>query len=68
MEPRRRDTGGNALSSHGAVTGRALVVGPYVRERGGAARGTDLHERSPVARLEEATRQTTFAPGAGPRQ
>ncbi len=53
MEPRRRDTTGDALTSHGAVTGRALVVGPYLRERG-AARADEARTRSPAARLDEA--------------
>ncbi|HUI98575.1 MAG TPA: GTPase HflX [Xanthobacteraceae bacterium] len=48
MEPRRRDTGGDALSQHGAATARALVVGPYLRERGGES------GRAPAARLDEA--------------
>jgi len=48
LEPRRRDTGGDALSQHGAATARALVVGPYLRERGGES------GRAPAARLDEA--------------
>ncbi len=48
MEPRRRDTRGDALSQHGAATGRALVVGPYLRER------TAEGGRAPAARLDEA--------------
>ena len=51
MEPRRRDTGADALTSHdGEATGRALVVGPYLRDRA-AVRGD---ARSPAARLDEA--------------
>jgi GTPase len=53
LEPRRRDTGSDALTSQGAATGRALVVGPYLRERG-AGRGADVSDRSPSARLDEA--------------
>jgi GTPase len=50
LEPRRRATGVDALTSHREATGRALVVGPYVRDRGPGR--TD--ERSPNARLDEA--------------
>ena len=51
MELRRRDTGADALTSHdGEATGRALVVGPYLRDRA-AVRGD---ARSPSARLDEA--------------
>jgi GTPase len=57
LEPRRRDTGVDALSSpQRAATGRALVIGPYLRARESAsasarAQGSD---RSPAARLDEA--------------
>jgi GTP-binding protein HflX len=50
LEPRRRDTHVDALSSRSDATGRALVIGPYLRERGvGRA-----NERAPSARLDEA--------------
>jgi GTPase len=52
LELRRRDTHLDALSSHGGATGRALVIGPYLRERN---RGSaQAHGRSPSARLDEA--------------
>jgi GTP-binding protein HflX len=50
LEPRRRDTHVDALTTRSGATGRALVIGPYLRERG-AGRG---NERSPSARLDEA--------------
>ncbi len=50
MEPRPRDKRLAGLSPAGSGTGRAIVIGPYLRE---AARG-DRRERSPQARLEEA--------------
>ncbi len=54
MEPRRRDTGADALSLKGGASGRALVIGPYLRERAGARQDTHKDERLPAARLDEA--------------
>jgi GTP-binding protein HflX len=58
LEQRRRDVIFGRLSppDEGASTGRAMVVGPYLRRRpsrGLSARAAD-GERSPEARLEEA--------------
>src|SRR5262245_54300012 len=57
LEQRRR-TPSDRLSppSEGATTGRAMVVGPYLRSRPhkGAAARVDVAERAPAARLEEA--------------
>ncbi|HEY4922137.1 MAG TPA: GTPase HflX [Xanthobacteraceae bacterium] len=50
MEPRRRDTQADALSRKGGASGRALVIGPYLRDRPAGR----ADERSPPARLEEA--------------
>jgi GTP-binding protein HflX len=50
LEHRRRNTGSDALSTSGEATGRALVVGPYLRAR---ERGA-MSERAPAARLDEA--------------
>jgi GTP-binding protein HflX len=50
LEPRRRDTQVDALNREGGASGRALVVGPYPRDR--SARHND--ERAPAARLDEA--------------
>ena len=50
MEPRRRDTHTDALNREGGASGRALVVGPYLRDR--SAKHND--QRAPVARLDEA--------------
>jgi len=50
LEPRRRDTKADVLSREGGASGRALVVGPYPRERAG-----ERHDaRAPAARLDEA--------------
>jgi GTP-binding protein HflX len=49
LEPRRRDTQTDALNREGGATGRALVVGPYRRDR--SAKHSD--GRAPAARLEE---------------
>jgi GTPase len=50
LEPRRRDTKADALSREGGASGRALVVGPYRRER-----AEERHDaRAPAARLDEA--------------
>jgi GTP-binding protein HflX len=54
----RRDAISNRLSppDEGAATGRAMVIGPYLRRRparGVSARAEDV-ERSPEARLDEA--------------
>ena len=62
MEPRQRDTRAEGLSSSGQMTGgqttgRAIVIGPYVRKQAArrtAAARADQNERAPVARLEEA--------------
>ena len=51
MEPRRRDTGVDALTTSGETTGRALVLGPYLRERNHSSAVSD---RAPAARLDEA--------------
>ena len=50
MEPRRRDTGADALTTSGEATGRALVLGPYPHDRGRGA----VSDRAPAARLDEA--------------
>ncbi|HEX4555419.1 MAG TPA: GTPase HflX [Xanthobacteraceae bacterium] len=52
MEPRRRDTRVDALTPHGEATGRAIVIGPYPRERDRRFGRAD--ERAPSARLDEA--------------
>jgi GTPase len=50
LEPRRRDTQADALTREGGASGRALVIGPYLRER-----APERHDaRAPAARLEEA--------------
>ncbi|AMN42404.1 GTPase HflX [Rhodoplanes sp. Z2-YC6860] len=57
MEPRRRDTQADGLTPTGSATGRAIVIGPYLRRpptRGAAARVAEQGERAPAARLEEA--------------
>jgi GTP-binding protein HflX len=51
LEPRRRDTHGEPLSREGSATGRALVIGPYLRNRDSRLARED---RSPAARLDEA--------------
>ena len=51
MEPRRRDTRADSLSSPGRATGRALVIEPVLRRP--AAR-IAAAERMPAARLDEA--------------
>jgi GTPase len=57
LELRRRDTRDGTLSPPPgpATTGRAIVIGPYLRTQPGAAaaRGADT-QRSPQARLDEA--------------
>jgi GTP-binding protein HflX len=50
LESRRRDTRVDSLSPHGGGSGRALVIGPYLRERGPGR----SDERAPTARLGEA--------------
>ncbi len=50
MEPRPRDKHLAGLSPSGSGTGRAIVIGPYLRH---PPRG-DRYQRSPQARLEEA--------------
>jgi GTP-binding protein HflX len=57
LEPRRRDTQTDGLTPTGSATGRAIVIGPYLRRppsRGAAARTAGHGERAPAARLEEA--------------
>jgi GTP-binding protein HflX len=57
LEPRRRDTQTDGLTPTGSATGRAIVIGPYLRRppsRGAAARTAEHGERAPAARLEEA--------------
>jgi GTP-binding protein HflX len=54
LEPRRRDIRQAKLSpARGSGTGRAIVVGPYLRAPGASARA-DGPGRSPEARLDEA--------------
>jgi GTPase len=50
LEPRRRDTGTDTLRPKTGASGRALVVGPYLRARSSARQD----ERLPAARLDEA--------------
>jgi GTP-binding protein HflX len=50
LEPRRRDKHQPPLSPSEGSTGRAIVIGPYLRERAAAA----MEGRAPDARLEEA--------------
>jgi GTP-binding protein HflX len=50
LEPRRRDTQADALSREGGASGRALVIGAYLRERAAERHDT----RPPAARLDEA--------------
>jgi len=56
LEPRRRDTRSEGLSPSGSATGRAIVLGPYVRRPDGrrTAPKVEHGERAPQARLEEA--------------
>jgi len=57
LEPRRRDTQTDGLTPTGSATGRAIVIGPYLRRqptRAAAARAAEQGERAPAARLEEA--------------
>jgi len=51
LEPRRRDTRSDRLSSAGSATGRALVIEPALRRTVARAAAT---ERTPTARLDEA--------------
>ena len=58
MEPRKRDRNADRLSSGKpeAETGRAIVIGPYLRkrlQREGARAPSSGSERSPQARLDE---------------
>src|ERR1041385_6987774 len=58
LEPRRREkvVGRSSPPLNGATTGRAMVVGPYLRRqrpKSFAARA-EAGERAPAARLEEA--------------
>jgi len=50
LEPRRRDTQADALTRARGASGRALVIGPYLRERSGGRHDV----RAPAARLDEA--------------
>jgi GTP-binding protein HflX len=54
LEPRRRDTHQEHQPEHRSTSGRAIVIGPYVRERAGAPGGALAARRSPDARLDEA--------------
>jgi GTP-binding protein HflX len=57
LEPRRRDRETDGLTPTGSATGRAIVIGPYLRRppiRSAAARAAEHGERAPAARLEEA--------------
>jgi GTPase len=51
LEPRRRDTRSDLLSSPGSATGRALVIEPVLRRAPGRAAAAD---RTPAAKLDEA--------------
>jgi len=51
LEPRRRDTLADRLSSPGTATGRALVIEPVLRRPAGRVPAS---ERMPAARLDEA--------------
>ncbi len=56
MEPRRRDSHSGRLSPGGSQTGRAIVLGPYLRRRALSSAATipARAEREPQARLDEA--------------
>src|SRR4051794_2365293 len=57
LEPRRREkTVGQLSPPEGSTTGRAMVLGPYLRRRHtrSIASRSDDGERSPAARLDEA--------------
>ena len=56
MEPHRRETRSEELSPSGSATGRAIVLGPYVRRPAGRRNAPKVEhgERAPEARLEEA--------------
>jgi GTPase len=54
LEPRRRESFKQDRPGERAATGRAIVVGPYLRERVAAAKGDDRPRRAPEARLDEA--------------
>ncbi len=57
MEPRRRDTRADRLSSAdppGEVTGRALVIEPFLRRPARAGARAATAERAPAAKLDEA--------------
>src|SRR2546421_3214080 len=57
LEPRRREkTAGRLSPPEGSTTGRAMVLGPYLRRRHAKtiASRPDEGERTPAARLEEA--------------
>jgi GTPase len=53
LEPRRRDTRADRLSSTGSATGRALVIEPVLRR--GPAHAAAAGARSAAAKLDEAT-------------
>jgi GTPase len=60
LEQRRRNTSADRLSHEGAgsETGRAIVIGPYLRvrpQRDGPGAAAQAEERSPQARLDEIT-------------
>jgi len=56
LEPRRRDKDSDGLSPTGSATGRAIVIGPYVRRHAArtVAARAEQGARLPAARLEEA--------------
>ena len=54
MEPRRRDTHADRLSSAGQATGRALVIEPVLRRASREAERAAKVERTPEAKLDEA--------------
>jgi GTP-binding protein HflX len=52
LELRRRDPRTDALTPSGEATGRALVIGPYLRDRDRTHNA--VSDRAPAARLDEA--------------
>jgi len=53
LEPRRRESHQESPEQRSG-TGRALVIGPYLRVRAGAATDATRSQRAPQARLDEA--------------
>jgi GTP-binding protein HflX len=54
LEPRRRESFKHDRPGERAATGRAIVIGPYLRERAAAAQDGARPRRAPQARLDEA--------------